>query len=56
MAGKSHAGLKALFANCVYVGVVDDDYVLVQHLTKLYILHVGIVSEEFAYQQVLSRI
>ena len=36
----------------MYVGVVDDDYVLVQHLTKLYILHVGIVSEEFAYQQV----
>ena len=52
VAGKSHAGLAALFSNCVYVGVVDDDYILLQHLTKLYIVHVGIVSEEFAYQQV----
>ncbi|KAL3915734.1 MAG: hypothetical protein SGPRY_007105, partial [Prymnesium sp.] len=37
----------------VYVGKVDSQYILLQHLTKLYIVHIGVVSEAFFYQQAL---
>ena len=30
-------------------------YVLLQHLTKLFVVHIGIVSEAFLYQQALRR-
>ena len=50
-AQRSNAGLKALFANSVFVGAIDGQYMLLQHLTKLHVVHIGVVSEEFLYQQ-----
>ena len=46
-------GLQALFAQHTYVGVADRRYVLLQHLTKLYVVHIGVASQAFCYQQVL---
>ena len=37
------------------MGLVSARYVLLQHLTKLYVVHLGVVSQEFFYQQVLRR-
>lgn len=44
-----------LFRQHVYVGVIDALHVLLQHQTKLYVVHIGVVSEEFFYQQTLHR-
>ena len=46
-------GLQALFTQHTYVGSVDRRYILLQHLTKLYVVHIGVASEAFLYQQVL---
>ena len=48
-------GLHALFSQHTFVGIVDRRYVLLQHLTKLYIVHLGVASEAFFYQQTLRR-
>ena len=48
-------GLASLFGQHTFVGVVDRRYVLVQHLTKLYVVHLGVASHEFFYQQALRR-
>ena len=48
-------GLQALIAEHTFVGVVDRRFVLLQHLTKLYVVHMGVASEAFFYQQVLRR-
>ena len=46
-------GLHALFSQHTYVGVVDRRYVLLQHLTRLYVVHIGQSSEAFCYQLAL---
>lgn len=46
-------GLQALFSQHTYVGLVDRRYVLLQHLTKLYVVHIGVTSEAFFYQHTL---
>lgn len=51
----AHRGLAVLFRQHIYVGAVDASYVLLQHQTKLYVVHIGAVSEEFFYQQTLHR-
>ncbi len=48
-------GLQAVFSQHTFVGVVDRRYVLLQHLTKLYVVHLGVASESFFYQQTLRR-
>lgn len=48
-------GLHALFSQHTFVGIVDRRYILLQHLTKLYIVHLGVASEAFFYQQTLRR-
>lgn len=45
--------LSLQFTQHVYVGKVDSQYILLQHLTKLYVVHIGVVSEAFFYQQAL---
>ena len=47
--------LHALWAQHTFVGIVDRRYVLLQHLTKLYAVHIGVSSECFFYQQALRR-
>lgn len=51
----AHRGLAALFRQHIYVGAVDASYVLLQHQTKLYVVHIGAVSEAYFYQQTLHR-
>jgi DNA mismatch repair protein MLH1 len=51
----SHRGLSALFSGHVYVGALEGTHVLLQHLTRLYLVHLGVVSSEFFYQRVLRR-
>jgi len=50
---QSNRALTAVFSQHVYVGRVDATYVLLQHLTKLFVVHIGAVSESFFYQQAL---
>lgn len=42
-------------AQHVYVGRIDARYLLLQHLTKLFVVHIGAVSEAFFYQQALRQ-
>ena len=51
----SSRSLAPLFSSHILVGRIDRQYVLLQHLTKLYAVHVGAVSEAFFYQQVLRH-
>ena len=48
-------GLQALFSQHTFVGVVDRRYALLQHLTRLFVVHMGIASEAFCYQAVLRQ-
>ena len=37
----------------MFVGIVDDDYSLIQYETKLFILNHSILAEEYFYQTVV---
>ncbi|KAG9025968.1 DNA mismatch repair protein [Tulasnella sp. JGI-2019a] len=49
---KKHGGLADILTNHIFVGIVDMglEISLVQHLTKLYMLNHGVLSEELFYQ------
>lgn len=50
-----HAGLLDTVRHCVYVGMADDVFALLQHDTHLYLANVVNLSKELMYQQVLRR-
>ncbi|KAK4802259.1 hypothetical protein SAY86_000462 [Trapa natans] len=50
-----HSGLMDIVRNCIYVGMADDIYALLQHNTHLYLTNVVNLSKELMYQQVLRR-
>ncbi|CAH1425292.1 unnamed protein product [Lactuca virosa] len=49
-----HSGLLETVRNCKYVGMVDDDFALLQHNTHLYLANVVNLSKELMYQLVLQ--
>ncbi|CAH1419086.1 unnamed protein product [Lactuca virosa] len=49
-----HSGLLDTVRNCTYVGMVDDDFALLQHNTHLYLANVVNLSKELMYQLVLQ--
>lgn len=51
----SHPSLSDLFANHTFVGYIDHAYSLIQHRTKLFLVHTGRLSEWLAYESVLRR-
>ncbi|KGN45878.2 DNA mismatch repair protein MLH1 isoform X2 [Cucumis sativus] len=50
-----HAGLLNTVRHCVYIGMADDVFALLQHGTHLYLANVVNLSKELMYQQVLRR-
>ncbi|KAJ3404699.1 DNA mismatch repair protein [Chytriomyces hyalinus] len=46
----AHSGLTDLFKNHTLVGAVDDQWMLMQYQTKLYIVDVEDITREFFYQ------
>ena len=48
-----HKGLGSVLKKHVFVGIVDDDYSLIQYETKLFILNHSILAEEYFYQTVV---
>ncbi|XP_022932100.1 DNA mismatch repair protein MLH1 isoform X1 [Cucurbita moschata] len=50
-----HAGLLNTVRHCVYIGMADDVFALLQHDTHLYLANVVNLSKELMYQQVLCR-
>ena len=44
-----------MFKEHTFVGVVDHEFVLIQHLTKLFLLKYPSVLEEFFYQRMLHQ-
>ncbi|XP_022159006.1 DNA mismatch repair protein MLH1 [Momordica charantia] len=50
-----HAGLLNIVRHCIYVGMADDVFALLQHDTHLYLANVVNLSKELMYQQVLHR-
>ncbi|XP_022972874.1 DNA mismatch repair protein MLH1 isoform X2 [Cucurbita maxima] len=50
-----HAGLLNTVRHCVYIGMADDVFALLQHDTHLYLADVVSLSKELMYQQVLCR-
>lgn len=48
-----HPSLSDLFKSHTFVGYIDPTYSLVQHQTKLYLLHTARLSESFFYETVL---
>eukprot|EP00850_Spirogloea_muscicola_P020491 SM000217S06873 [mRNA] locus=s217:172151:179282:- [translate_table: standard] len=49
------AGLSDIVKQNTYVGMADDDFALIQHKTKLYLVNVVTLSKELFYQQVIRR-
>jgi len=52
---RRHGGLETVLRKNTLVGVVDDEFLLVQHETKLLLLDYTILSRETLYQIVLRR-
>ncbi|XP_020573556.1 DNA mismatch repair protein MLH1 isoform X2 [Phalaenopsis equestris] len=52
---KVHPGLHDIVKNCIYVGLADESFALLQHNTHLYLVNVVNVSKELMYQQVIRR-
>lgn len=50
-----HPGLLDVIRQCIYVGMADDVFALLQHNTHLYLANVVSLSKELMYQQVLRR-
>lgn len=50
-----HTSLKQMIAQHTFVGCVDDEYALVQHKTKLYLLNAKRLSFSFFYEQVIRQ-
>ena len=50
---RARSQLQNIFANYAFVGIVDRRFILLQHLTRLYVVHIGVASQAFMYQQVL---
>ncbi|XP_064486491.1 DNA mismatch repair protein Mlh1-like [Ornithodoros turicata] len=51
---RSSAGLRELLQNHTFVGVVNQKFALVQHLTNLYIINTRQISRELFYQLALK--
>eukprot|EP01083_Nonionella_stella_P084629 234326_1 len=49
----SHPGLSQVLQRHTFVGCVNEVYALVQHETKLYLIHVPRLSEKYMYERVL---
>ncbi|KAL3638678.1 DNA mismatch repair protein [Castilleja foliolosa] len=50
-----HPELLDIVGNCLYIGMADEVFALLQHNTHLYLANVVNLSKELMYQQVLRR-
>ena len=48
-----HKGLATVLKKHVFVGIVDNDYSLIQYETKLFMLNHTVLAEEYFYQTVI---
>ena len=48
------SNFKSLFSEHTFVGVVDAEFVLLQHLTKLYLINTTKVTQKFFYQILIN--
>ncbi|KAL6752280.1 hypothetical protein V8C86DRAFT_599817 [Haematococcus lacustris] len=51
----AHPGLQELLKGCVLVGMASEVQALLQYQTKLYLVDLASLSQDFFYQQVLRR-
>uniref|UniRef100_A0A6A7G6Y7 DNA mismatch repair protein Mlh1 isoform X2 n=1 Tax=Hirondellea gigas TaxID=1518452 RepID=A0A6A7G6Y7_9CRUS len=52
---ESHSGLCELFSHHTFVGLINENFAVVQHKTKLYLFNVPQISERFMFEQILRK-
>jgi len=50
----AHEGLSQIFKDFTFIGCVDSRYAIIQHLTKMYLCDVCLLSKELIYQECLQ--
>ena len=52
---QGHSQLAELFRQHTYIGVADERRIMLQHLTKLYLMDITVLSRDMFFQQIFRR-